>query len=129
MSAFIVKMLRGEQLVIYGTGKKRRDFIHVDDINAFHLLCLKHPGTDNETYNVGSGKNYSIFEIYEMIRSFLGAHAEPVYKDNWEGDAQETLADISKAKRLGWSPKVDIREGLQGMIEYIKKEMAKGNVK
>ena len=40
MSAFIIKLLRGERPIIYGTGEKRRDFIYVDDVNDFHLRCI-----------------------------------------------------------------------------------------
>src|SRR5207249_8377116 len=65
MSALILALLRGERPVIYGSGKKRRDFVHVDDVNAFHLQCLTDPRTDGGTFNLGSGVNYSVLEIYE----------------------------------------------------------------
>jgi len=52
MSAFIIKLLRGERPVIYGTGDKRRDFVFVDDVNEFHVLCAFDRRTDGQTYNV-----------------------------------------------------------------------------
>jgi len=124
MSAFIIKQLRGERPVIYGTGEKRRDFIYVDDVNDFHLLCLRDSRTDNETYNLGSGKNHSVFEICEIVSRLLGVRLELEHKPDLPGEAQKTLADISKASALGWKPKTDLKTGLLHAIDYIKSEMA-----
>lgn len=128
MSAFIIKLLKGERPIIYGTGQKRRDFIYVDDVNDFHWLCLYDPRTDNQTYNLGSGVNYSVLEIYEMISDLLGIKIEPLFMPDLPGEAEVTLADISRAKALGWQPKVDLRTGLIKQIEYIKMEMALGRL-
>ena len=129
MSAFIIKLLKGEQPVIYGIGQKRRDFVYVDDVNDFHLMCIQDPRTDNQTYNIGSGRNYSVLEIYEMISRLLGVTISPVHKPDLPGEAQQTLADINKAKHLGWTPKTEIKAGLQKMIDYIKHEFEKGNIR
>jgi len=128
MSAFIIKLLQGERPIIYGNGEKRRDFIHVDDVNDFHLLCMSDPRTDGKVFNVGSGMNYSVLEIYKMISDLLGIDIAPIFKPDLPGEALETLADITEAKKVGWSPKVRIKDGLEGMIEYIKKEMDQGKI-
>lgn len=128
MSAFIIKLLKGEKPVIYGTGEKKRDFIYVDDVNDFHLLCLNDSRTDGKVFNIGSGKNYSILEIYEMITKLLKVRIPPVYKPDLPGEAQETLADITEARKLDWKPKTDIIEGLKKMIGYIKQEMKRGKI-
>ena len=60
MSAFIIKLLRGEQPYIYGKKEKKRDFIHVDDVNNFHEICISNKKVDNQIFNLGSGKNYSV---------------------------------------------------------------------
>lgn len=128
ISAFIIKIMRGEQPVIYGTGQKRRDFIHVDDINDFHILCMNDERTDGNIYNLGSGENYSVLDINEMVLNILGRKISPVFKPDLPGEAQETLADISEAKKMGWNPKTDINDGLEGMVDYIKQEMDKGKI-
>jgi UDP-glucose 4-epimerase len=120
MSAFIIKLLKGERPIIYGTGEKRRDFVYVDDVNDFHLLAMTNPRTDGNTYNIGSGVNYSVREIFNLIEGILQTGIEPIYKDDLPGEAEITLADITKAKDIGWEPKIDIQEGLEQMIEYIK---------
>ena len=128
MSAFIIRLLKGQSPVIHGTGRKRRDFIYVDDVNDFHLLCIDHPGTDHRTFNLGSGVNYSVLEILELVSDLLGKRPTPILKPDLPGEAEITLADIREAKKLGWQPKTDIRAGLRKAIEYIRSEMAAGRI-
>jgi UDP-glucose 4-epimerase len=128
MSAFIIKLLKGERPTIYGTGEKKRDFIYVDDVNDFHLLCLKDDRTNGGTYNIGSGTNYSVKEILSMISKMLRVTLEPLYKEDLPGEAQVTLADITQARSLGWEPKTPIEGGLRKSIEYIRHEMKEGRI-
>ena len=121
MSAFIIKLLRGERPVIYGTGEKRRDFIYVDDVNDFHLRCIGDERTEGEAYNLGTGVNYSVREIYDEIATQLGTSIEPEFHPDLPGEAQENLADISAARALGWEPRIDLHEGLARSIEYIER--------
>jgi UDP-glucose 4-epimerase len=126
MSAFIIELLKGEQPIIYGNGEKRRDFVYVDDVNDFHLLCMADPRTDGKVFNIGSGENYSVNEIYKMISELLDIHRRPIHKLDLPGEAEVTLSDITEAKKLGWLPKTDIITGLKEMIRYIQKEIEEG---
>jgi len=123
MSAFIIKLLQGERPVIYGDGTKRRDFVYVDDVNAFHLLCLDDPRTDGGVYNVGSGASTSIREIFDLIARAVGSQIEPEFRPNLEGEARENRADIAAARSLGWQPEIALDEGLRRSIDYIKREV------
>jgi UDP-glucose 4-epimerase len=123
MSAFIIRMLLGEPPIIYGTGEKRRDFIYVDDVNALHELILEDPRSTGRVFNVGSGTNLSINQVYELIEAQLCTGLKPVYKPDLPGEARTTLANISNAQSLGWKPKVDIEEGLQRSIRYIREKV------
>jgi nucleoside-diphosphate-sugar epimerase len=125
MSAFIIKLLRGEQPVIYGSGEKRRDFIYVDDVNDFHLQCIDDPRTDGNTYNLGSGRSYSVTEIYRAVAELLGTPIQPKHLSDLPGEAQENLADITAARALGWAPRVDLHEGLRRSIDYIKERVVR----
>ena len=78
--------------------------------------------------NIGSGKNYSVLEIYEMISEILGVKISPIFKSNLPGEAQDTLADIVDAKKLGWYPKIEIKAGLKRMIDYVRREIARGRI-
>jgi UDP-glucose 4-epimerase len=123
MSAFILKLLAGERPTIYGTGEKRRDFVYVDDVNDFHMLCLRDPRTIGGTYNLGSGRDASIREIYDAIRDQLGSTLEPHYAVDLPGEARRTCADITRARACGWAPRVDLGEGLRRSIEYVREHV------
>jgi nucleoside-diphosphate-sugar epimerase len=126
MSAFIIKLLQGETPIIYGTGERKRDFVHIDDINNFHVQCLTDVRTDGQVFNLGSGQPLSVNVIYGKICELLGVHVEPKYRDALEGEAEITWADIAQAQVLGWNPKIGIEHGLLTMIEYIKNEIHSG---
>ena len=128
MSAFIIKLLKNENPIIYGTGKKRRDFVYVDDVNDFHIKCINNSRTDNKIFNLGSGVNYSVLEIYKLVSELLGKRTDPIFKPDFPEEAEVTLADITESKKLGWKPKTDIKTGLLKAIEYIKSEMAAGRI-
>ncbi len=128
MSAFIIKLLKGERPIIYGTGEKRRDFVYVDDVNDFHLTCIRDDRTNGRVFNIGSGVSYSVREILDMISKMVGVSPDPIYKEDLPGEAQVTLADIHFAKSLGWQPKTTLKVGLEKAIQYIRKEMAAGRI-
>ena len=123
MSAFIIRMLRGERPIIYGTGEKRRDFIYVDDVNDFHMVVLEDPRSNGRVFNVGTGVNYSINEVYQLIEGLLQTRLQPIYRPDLPGEAQVTLADITAGRELGWEPKVAIQEGLRRSIQYIQERV------
>src|SRR5215472_16193655 len=123
MSAFIIRMLRGERPVIYGTGEKRRDFIYVDDVNDLHRLLLDDDRSHGRVFNIGSGVNFSVNEIFQLIEGILKTGLCPIYEPDLPGEAQITLADLTASRSLGWTPRVDIREGLNRSIEYLRTQV------
>lgn len=122
-SALIIKLLKGEQPTIYGDGSKRRDFIYVDDVNDFHIKCIEDSRTDGKTFNLGSGSNYSVDDIYTIVSRLLNSNIHPKYEDDLPSEAFQNLADISEAKKLGWYPKTTLEEGLEQSIEFIKQNI------
>jgi len=122
-SAFIINLLKGKEPTIFGDGSKKRDFIYVDDVNDFHLMCIENSDTNNEVFNIGSGKNYSIKYIYEEIKKILQSDINPIFGKNLDFEAQENLANIDKANSIGWTPKIDLNTGLKRSIDYIKEDV------
>lgn len=120
MSAFLLKMMAGEQPTIFGSGEKRRDFIYVDDVNRFHLLALSDPRTDGKTFNVGSGTSYSIREVFDACARALGVAIAPVFREDMPGEAEVTLADTTAARSLGFVPEVSLELGLSATIDYLR---------
>jgi len=128
MSSFIIRMLQGDRPIIYGTGEKRRDFIYVEDVNDFHLVVLEDQRANAKTYNVGSGMNFSVNEVYQLVEELLKTGLRPLYKPDLPGEAEVTLADITAAKSLGWEPRVTIGEGLRRTIDYLRSRVPKAKV-
>ncbi len=122
-SSIIIKLLKNESPIIYGDGSKRRDFIYIDDINDFHYICLLNDELNNETFNLGSGIDYSVLQIYNIICNQLNIHIPYVCYDDFSFEAQRTQSDISKAKKFGWTPKIDIETGIAKTIDWIKKNV------
>ena len=120
MSAFIMRLAEGKAPTIYGTGEKRRDFIHVDDVNRFHELCIRDDRTDGQVFNLGSGTNHSVLEIYEQVAALMGSGVAPQHEPDLPGEAQANLADISKAKSLGWAPTIGLEAGIRSMIDHLR---------
>lgn len=128
MCSFILRMLRGERPVIYGTGEKRRDFIYVDDVNDLHVVLLENPESCGRVFNVGTGTNLSVNEVFELVEEQLRTGLKPIYQPDLPGEAEITLADIRQAKSLGWVPKIEVREGLARTISYLRTQAAKAEV-
>jgi UDP-glucose 4-epimerase len=123
MSAFIIRLLRGERPTIFGNGEKRRDFIYVDDVNDFHVQCLTDERTHGGTFNLGSGTDHSVLEIYAAIQSLLATEVKPRFEPDLPGEAQRTRGDITRAQALGWSPRVSLEEGLRRSIAHIRQHV------
>ena len=123
MSAFILHLLENRAPTIYGDGRKRRDFVHVDDVNDFHMLCLTDARVRGGTYNLGTGQSYSVLEVYRMIADLLGSGVVPAHAEELSGEAFETRADATRARALGWAPRIELREGLRGMIDYLRENV------
>jgi UDP-glucose 4-epimerase len=107
---FCEQMLAGIQPVIYGNGKKIRDYIYVSDVVAANVAALKR-GT-NEIFNISSGVETTDFDVFQMVRGFLGVQVEPKYVPKRPGEIDKICLDISKAKSLlGWEPCVSLSQG------------------
>jgi UDP-glucose 4-epimerase len=107
----------------YG-GHQRRDYTYVSDVVSANILAMESDKVGDGTlasigpFNIGAGKNYSIWEAAERIAG--GPDYKWVKAPDRFGEAKETLADISKAKKLlGWKPQISFEKG----IEILKREM------
>lgn len=113
-----------KEIILYGDGTQSRDFTYVDDIAEGTILAMKDLGY--EIINLGGGKNpRTINEVIAIIEKYLNKKAKINYKNAHKADLKETWADITKAKALlGWSPKIDLEEGLKKTIEwYLQNKM------
>jgi len=113
---FIRLIRHGESPTIYGTGKQRRDFVHVTDVVDAMILAAQSPAY-GEVINIGSGVNYSVNKIFNIICEKLGTNILPLYGPAVLEPAA-TLASREKAYRLlGWEPSISIEEGIGRMVQ------------
>ncbi len=118
---FITRMLSNSNPVIYGDGEQTRDFVFVEDCNRANIKASFTDGISGEFFNIGSGMNISVNELFNTIRDITGAKLEPVYEDARKGDVRESLSDISKARRhLGFEPAYTMEAGLRKTIEWYR---------
>lgn len=119
----IAKFLRlakeGQPLTVHGDGEYKRDYIHVSDI-AEGIIASMESKVRNEVFNLGTGTNISVNSVVDLLRTvYPGLTVELC--DKPKGYASETLADISKAKKLlGWEPKVNQVSGITAYYEVNK---------
>lgn len=122
MSPFIFadKILKGEELPIYGDGTQSRDFTFVDDIAEGTILAAKNVGY--EIINLGGGNNpVDLKSMIGILEKYSGKKAKLKYLDPIKADMDSTWADISKAKKLlGWEPKVKLEDGLKKLMDWHK---------
>lgn len=106
ISIFTKQKESGEKLTIFGDGEQRRDFTHVYDVVKANILAMD--SNTSGVYNVGSGENFSINTVANMIGG------EKKYLPSRPGEYDFTLANISKIKKdLGWEPKVNFINGIK----------------
>jgi len=118
---FITRMLSNSNPVIYGDGEQTRDFVFVEDCNRANIKASFTEGISGEFFNIGSGVNISVNELYNTIKDITGAELEPLYEDARKGDVRESLSDISKARRqLGFEPAYTMEAGLKKTIEWYR---------
>lgn len=110
---FIKQVKNGETPTIYGTGEQRRDFIHVDDVVEAFIRATGMVGV----YNVGSGENYSVNEIFEIIRNNIGADIKPRYETMKSPEPTQTLSNSAKLRiATDWQPTISLEEGIKRLL-------------
>jgi len=128
-AGFIIRLMGGNNPIIFGDPMKARDYIDVDDVNAFHIKCMEDDRTENQTFNLGTGKMTTLLDLKDIIGQCM--NIPNVKYDAYEpiaGEALDIRADISKATSLGWEPKNDIKDTINKTIEYLKEEVKLKNI-
>ena len=109
----------GEPVVIWGTGSAKREFLHVDDLAAACLYLMEHyegPGH----INVGVGKDLSIAELADLIRSIVNPEAELIFDRTRPDGAPRKLLDTTRLTQLGFVPTIDLERGIRSTYEWYR---------
>ena len=120
VSLFVQRALKGEKLVIHGSGEQKRHFSYVEDLALGSVAALS-PVAQNKTYTLASREAVSVRHLAEIIRGMFHNKVAVEYDSAREDDYQEALADLDKIRdELGWEPKVDLDEGIKRYIAWFK---------
>jgi GDP-L-fucose synthase len=105
-----------DTVVVWGTGKPRREFLYVDDLaDACYFLMQQYnePGL----INVGIGEDISISELAELIRKIVGFKGDIIYDTDKPDGTPRKLMDVSKLKSYGWNASVGLEDGIRTVYE------------
>ena len=109
--------LRGErQLVVWGSGAPRREFLHVDDL-ADACVFLMERGVDEGLFNVGSGAEVTIRELAGIVMRIVGFEGTLAFDPSKPDGTPRKLLDSSRLQALGWRPKIALEDGIRAVYE------------
>ena len=117
---FIGAMRRGERPVIEGDGQQTRDFTAAADVVRANLLAMRAPAEKaaGKVYNIASGEEHSILELYEILAEAFGFTEGPIFGPPRKGDIRRSLASIERAREaFGYEPQADFREALTELLK------------
>jgi GDP-L-fucose synthase len=118
MRKFHEAKVAGEpQVVVWGTGTPRREFLHVDDL-ADAAVFLMDKYDDEGIVNVGVGNDVSIAELAAIIAEAVGYEGEVVYDASKPDGTPRKLLDVSKLAGLGWRPRIGLKEGIAATYKW-----------
>jgi len=116
---FARAMLDGRRPPVFGDGRQTRDFVYVEDVcDAFFRAA---DAGDGELFNIGTGREVSVLELYEAVADVTGFVGRPVFDDPKPGDILRSVVDPSKAKKLlGWEAWTTLHQGLAKTVEWYR---------
>src|SRR5438045_7698731 len=105
------------KLIVWGTGKPRREFLHVDDLASACLLLLEKYDSP-EIVNIGCGEDITIREMAELICDVVGFYGELVWDAAKPDGTPRKLLDITKIRALSWQPTIPLRQGIAQTYDW-----------
>jgi len=119
VSNFIVQALLGEPITIYGDGAQTRSFCYVDDLIEAFIRLMATEDDFTGPVNTGNPGEFTILQLAETVLELTGSKSELIFKPLPSDDPRKRQPDITLAKeKLGWEPKISLREGLVPTIAY-----------
>lgn len=113
------KRAKASQIVVWGSGTARREFLHVDDaVRAIVHLMKTYSGPGH--INVGSGEDIAILDLAKLVCRIVGFDGAVVTDPSKPDGTPKKLLDVSKLKAMGWQPRYDLRTGLNDVYEWFK---------
>jgi dTDP-glucose 4,6-dehydratase len=116
---FITQILAEKPCTIHGDGRSRRNFIYIDDVSRA-LLAVIEKGSLRTVYNIGTRNEYSVVQIFNILRNIMNEHAECVHVSDRPHNDKRYAVDSSALQALGWSEEASFIDVLRKTIEWYK---------
>lgn len=130
------KMAENGKVVIWGTGKPKREFLHVDDMAdaCVFVMNLEEKAATDYFFsypspcfvNVGTGIDSSVMELAQKIQKVIGYKGKLVFDNTKPDGTPRKLLDVSKLSHLGWKSKISLEDGIQKTYDWFLKQVAQG---
>ncbi len=104
------------EMVVWGTGSPRREFLHVDDCAAACYYLMQHYES-SEIVNIGTGTDHSIKEMAELIKELMDYKGKLVFDTTKPDGTPRKLLNVDKINGLGWTSQINLKKGVQQTIE------------
>ena len=117
------KLRKDPYLMVWGSGKPRREFLHVDDM-ARACVQLMEQGYDGSFVNIGCGNDITIRELVEEVVAVVGFEGELQFDTSKPDGTPQKLLDVSKANALGWKAEIALRPGIQDAYSWFLEHVA-----
>ncbi len=124
--AFVSRLLKGEDPVVFGDGEQSRDFCYIENVCHANWLAAHAPAEvcTGEAVNIACHYATSLNQILGKLGELLGTSVNAVYQEDRPGDVKHSLADISRAKAtIGYEPQVYFEEGLERAIDWYRENL------
>jgi GDP-L-fucose synthase len=106
-----------ESVMLWGTGRPRREFLHVDDLGRA-VVQLLDVYDEPETINVGVGEDVTIRQLADTVAEIVGFTGEIVFDSSRPDGTPRKLLDVSRLRALGWGPRIPLREGIESTYSW-----------
>jgi len=124
VAVFGSALIAGSPATIYGDGTAARDYVYVDDVVDAFVCASRLPLSISGTYNIGTGEQTTVNEVYQLIAEAIGAAPPPRYAAARTGEVHAIALDPAAAgKHLGWKPSVNIADGVERTVGWLCDEM------
>ena len=127
-SIFAGRLLRGEPLTVFGTGRQTRDYVFVTDVAHANLLALTVPlpapdgDPDTMAFNIGTGVETSVLALAELMGAAAGADPKVTLAPARAGELDRSALDAAKARAgLGWTPAVTLPQGAAALLDWMRR--------
>ena len=111
-----------DKVTVWGTGSPRREFLHVDDL-ADACVFLMSNYQSSELINVGFGEDITVRELALLINDAVGFKGRLVFDGSKPDGAPQKLLDSSRLRKIGWTPKIGLRQGIKQTYEWYKEHL------